>query len=216
VHVVVTREVGHNETLRSWLPPDATVSEVPLTTTNYRDVEEVRAAVESTASFGLFFVRVLTSARSARYRDVALSALAPDAIVLSVGSATAREGDVTGEGGAAGLASHIETGPVLFVGASAPRAELPSLLRDRGIDVTMMACYDTVAATMSSADEAALRDADVVVIGAPSAWVVAAPFINERAWVVVPGATTAASVRATHDRVLEGWGPQLRELLTAL
>lgn len=214
--VVLTREAGHNEKLRSWLPPGALVREVPLTTTNYFDVDDVRATLASTSSFGTFRALVLTSARSALYRDLATSALAPGGIVLSVGSATAGEGDVTGAGGAVDLAAHIDAGPVLFVGASASRDELPSLLRDKGIEVTTVACYDTLAAPLSPSDEATLREADVVMIGAPSAWVVGAPFIEERTWVVVPGATTAASVRATHERVLEGWGPHLRELLAAL
>ncbi len=49
VNVVVTREVGKNESLTSWLPPESTVVEVPLTTTRYFDLDAVRAALDVVA-----------------------------------------------------------------------------------------------------------------------------------------------------------------------
>jgi uroporphyrinogen-III synthase len=216
VHVAVTREAGHNETLTSWVPENATVSEVPLTSTRYFDAETVRLALESSEYFGHFRTLVVTSARSAPYREVATTALEVGAKVLAVGSASASGGDVVGDGGAADLAPLIEEGPVLLLGALSMREELPALLRAEGFEVTTVACYETTPTTLTSEDERTLARADVVFIGAPSAWSVGADFVSKEALVVVPGATTAAAVRTTHERVLEGWGPQLHEVLGAL
>ncbi len=216
MRVVVTREAGRNDTLRDWLPEDAQVSEVPLTTTRPFDPEEVRAALHDDEHFGTFQVLVLTSSRSAPYRDVARGALAEGALVVSVGAATTSEADVVGSGGAMDVASAIVDGPVLLLGASSMRDELPSALRAKGLSVTTLACYETLAVTLTDADQRTLRSADVVVIGAPSAWAVGGPFVSEAAWVVVPGATTAAAVRQTHERIIEGWGPALRERLVGL
>jgi uroporphyrinogen-III synthase len=216
VHVVVTREAGHNEVLKSWLPDDATVREVPLTMTRYLDDDSVRSALTSSEYFGRYRALVVTSARSAAFRELAMTALDPNARVFAVGTASASDGDVVGEGGAAELAPKIDEGPVLFLGARSMREELPALLRAKGLEVTSVACYETLPVALSSEDEAALARADVVFIGAPSAWLVGAPFVPETAWVVVPGATTAAAVRQSHDRVLEGWGPELGEVLRAL
>jgi uroporphyrinogen-III synthase len=96
------------------------------------------------------------------------------------------------------------------------RDELATELLRRGLVVETLACYETVPADLSGADEATLRDADIVFIGAPSAWSVAEDFVSERSLVIVPGATTAALVGRHHPRVLEGWGPQLREVLRSL
>jgi uroporphyrinogen-III synthase len=143
--------------------------------------------------------------------------------VLSVGSATARalesgdvEVDVVGGGGGLDLAPTITEGPVLLLGAATMRDELAVALRDRGVEVTVLTCYETLPAVLTSDDEASLRDADVVFIGAPSAWLVAKAFVPANAWVVVPGATTADTVRRQHERVIEGWGPELQEHLLAL
>ncbi len=69
---------------------------------------------------------------------------------------------------------------------------------------------------LDPAEIESLRDADVVFIGAPSAWAVAREFVRTAAWVVVPGASTGAVVRDDHPRVLEGWGPDLRTRLAEL
>jgi uroporphyrinogen-III synthase len=223
VRVVVTREVGYNDPLRSWLPEGATVNEVPLTTTRFFDAHEVHATLRASEHYGAFRALVVTSARSALYVAVAREGLRDGGSVLSVGSATARaleshdvEVDVVGEGGSAELAPTITEGPVLFLGAAAMREELAAELKDKGVDVTVLACYETLPAVLTSDDEGFLRDADVVFIGAPSAWLVASPFVSPDARVVVPGATTAAYVRRQHQRVLVGWGPELREHLEAL
>jgi uroporphyrinogen-III synthase len=93
------------------------------------------------------------------------------------------------------------------------RDELVVALRGRGLDVSVVACYETQPIVPSDADRALLAAADVVFIGAPSAWSVARRFVAPDAWIVVPGATTGAVVAAQHERVLEGWGPSLRQRL---
>ncbi len=223
MNVVVTRERGHNDALIGWLPEGVAVREVPLTTTRFHDTDEVMGVLRESHYYGQFRFLVVTSARSALYASLAKDALAIGGAVLVVGTETAHaleEEDVAvgliGEGGAVDLAPAINDGPVLVLGAATMRDELAKELRARGLVVETLACYETVPANLSGADEAALRDADVVFIGAPSAWSVAEDFVSERSLVVVPGATTAATVRRHHARVSEGWGPQLRELLRSL
>ena len=156
---------------------------------------------------------MVTSARSALYVALAREALAPGARVLTVGTATARAleeedvvVDLTGEGGAGDLAEEISAGPVLVLGAATMREELRDALVVRGIEVEHLACYETVPAELTPSDESNLREADVAFIGAPSAWRVAAAFIEPACWVVVPGPSTArrrgARARA-RDRGLE-------------
>ncbi|HVB51247.1 MAG TPA: uroporphyrinogen-III synthase [Acidimicrobiales bacterium] len=223
MRVVLTREQGHNEDQRTWLPDDTLVTEVPLTTTHYFDVNHVRRELLNTNHVGAIKVLVVTSGRSARYVAAAKEALSEGALVLSVGTATTlalgdavSTTDADDEGGALRLAAEIVEGPVLLIGATTMRSELPSALRARGIEVTKVACYETLPAVLSVEDERQLRGADVVFIGAPSAWQVAEGLIEARAWVVVPGATTGAEVRRSHERVIEGWGPGLKEHLRTL
>ncbi len=110
----------------------------------------------------------------------------------------------------------MDVGPVLLLGAATMRPELASALRAKGIDVVSVACYETQGATLSASDERLLRDADVVFIGAPSAWSVARELVAPETWVVVPGASTGTDVRRDHARVIEGWGPELRSRLVEL
>lgn len=221
--VVVTRERGHNDALIAWLPDGAVVREVPLTATRFFESDEVMSVLRESHFFGQFRYLVVTSARSALYASLARQALALNGTVLVVGTATAHaleeenvEVGVIGDSGATELATSIDAGPVLLLGAATMRDELATELLSRGIVVETLACYETVPADLSGADEATLRDADVVFIGAPSAWLVAEDFVSEAALVVVPGSTTAAVVQRHHPRVLEGWGPQLREHLGSL
>jgi uroporphyrinogen-III synthase len=143
--------------------------------------------------------------------------------VLVVGTATAHaledesiDVGLIGEGGAADLAPAVNEGPVLLLGAASMRDELERELVTRGLVVERLACYETVPADLSGAEQAALANADVVFIGAPSAWSVAQDFVSERTLVVVPGPTTATAVQRNHPRVVEGWGPHLREVLRSL
>lgn len=223
MNVVVTRERGHNDELLAWLPEDVTAREVPLTTTRFFDAHEVMGVLRDSHFYGQFRYLVVTSARSALYASLARDALAIGGSVLVVGTATAHaleDDDVevgfVGEGGAADLAPAIDAGPVLLLGAASMREELANDLAARGVAVETLACYETVPADLSGADEATLRDAQVVFIGAPSAWSVAEEFVGEDAWVIVPGPTTAAHVRQHHQRVLEGWGPELRDVVRGL
>ena len=223
MHVVVTRERGHNDSLTPWLPDSATVREIPLTTTRFYDSDEVMSVLRESHYFGQFRYLVVTSARSALYASLAKESMGLHGAVLVVGTATAHaledesvEVGFVGESGAADLAPSIDEGPVLLLGAAGMRDELERALLDRGLLVETLACYETVHADLSGADQAALRDADVVFIGAPSAWAVAEDFVSERTLVVVPGSTTAAAVQRSHARIVEGWGPHLREVLGSL
>jgi uroporphyrinogen-III synthase len=222
VNVVVTREAGKNGELRSWLPPDATVLEVPLTRTTYLDGDDVRAALDASPYTGEYRSLVVTSERSVAYVDDGLRVSAPDVEVYSVGPRTSlalsthHVSSVPGEGSAASLAQHIVQGPVLILGATTMREELPDALRDKGLEVVMIACYETVGLSLTTSDVEALRGAGAIVIGAPSAWAVAREHVSKDTWVVVPGESTAAAVRIDHARVLEGWGPDLRTRLAEL
>jgi len=223
VNVVVTREAGKNDPLRAWLPPEAAVTEVPLTTTTYFELDAVRAALEESPGHGTYRSLVVTSERSVDYVEMALRASAPDVEVFSVGPTTAsalgnRGVSVhqQGEGSADSLAPHIARGPVLLLGARSMREELGAVLREKGLAVVAIACYETVGAQLDRSEKETLRHADVLFIGAPSAWAVARENVAPDTWVVVPGASTGAVVGVDHPRVIEGWGPQLRTRLAEL
>jgi len=223
VKVVVTREAGWNGVIRAWLPTGTTVEEVPLTTTTYVAPEDVRAAIQNFDAVETFRTLVVTSERSAGYVDIALSASATDVEVFCVGAATAEalrtrgiHVHVTGEGTANDLARSISHGPVLILGAKTLRADLKSSMLAKGLEVTTVACYETIPLTLDALDVTKVRAADVLFIGAPSAWDVAREFVNPDTWVVVPGTTTAGIVHQDHSRVIEGWGPDLAARLTGL
>jgi uroporphyrinogen-III synthase len=223
VKVVVTREAGMNESLIALLPPAAIVDEVPLTRTEYFDPDDVRRELEASRAYGTFVALVVTSERSVRYVDIAFAASSPDVEIYSVGPVTtdalvAHDVYVTREsdGTATTLTNHLNTGPVLLLGARLMRAELASALRAKGLEVITVACYETVGLDVSPGDAKRVRDADVVFIGAPSAWSVARELVAAATWVVVPGASTATDVRHDHDRVIEGWGPDLHTRLVDL
>ncbi len=223
MNVVVTRERGHNDELTAWLPTGTSVREVPLTTTRFYESDEVMNILRESHYFGQFRYLIVTSARSALYASLAREALGLHGAVLVVGTATAHaledeniDVGLIGDGGAASLAPSIDGGPVLLLGAVGMRDELERALLARGLIVERLPCYETLTADLSGADQAALRDADAVFIGAPSAWSVAQDFVSERALVVVPGSTTADVVGRTHANVFQGWGPQVREVLRSL
>ncbi len=223
MRVVLTREAGRNSALVDWLPPGATYTEVPLTRTRYLERHEVRATIEASDWKGQFRSLVVTSERSQSYAAIAVGLSAPDVEVFSVGATTSaaleRQGITVqhqGDGGALSLAPHVRHGPVLALGARAMREDLARALRDDGLEVEVVACYETQAVVPSDEDRVRLAQADVVFIGAPSAWEVARPFVARDAWIVVPGATTGAVVASEHERVLEGWGPSVRERLAVV
>ncbi len=221
--VVLTRERGANASLVAQLPAGYDVSEVPLTRSALYDVEVVRAALDAHRAVGPFRTLVVTSARGAPYAALAQGALSDDAVVCCVGPVTERAlsecgvgVDVVGRGAVASLATVVSAGPVLVLGAKRTRPELAASLRARGLDVFNLACYETVPVELTPDQIEVLARADVVFIGAPSAWAVAQRVVSPRTWVVVPGATTAAAVRATHSRVAEGWGAAAAPLLATL
>jgi uroporphyrinogen-III synthase len=223
MRVVVTRERGYNKDLVSWVPEDASVSEVPLTTTRYFDSHEVQNTLHASQHFGHFRALVVTSARSALYVALAREALAPGGTVLSVGTATARalenedvDVDVVGDTGVVDLDVEIADGPVLLLGAAAMREELSTSLASRGVEVEKLTCYETNPAVLTPDEEIELREADVVFIGAPSAWLVASSYVDPQTWIVVPGSTTESIVGRRHERVIVGWGPALKDRLLAL
>ncbi len=219
----MTREAGTNVELTSWLPRGATVEEVPLTTTTYLDDDDVRAALDGSSLVGKFRALVVTSGRGAKYVELALRASAPDVEVFSVGPSTSAALSshgvhvrAQGEGTAETLIRHIARGPVMMLGAKAMRDELTTALRAKGLEVEMIACYESVGLSLTPKDGQTVRDADVLFIGAPSAWAVAREVVADDTWVVVPGSSTGAAVRADHDRVIEGWGPHLATRLPEL
>lgn len=224
MRVVLTREAGRNDEMRAWLPDHASVTELPLTSTRYVELSEVDRLLRSTAPrYGEFAALVVTSSRTKPYVATAQRALRAGAAVLSVGPATTRSLQELGvaisaeaPSRALDLANHIVRGPVLLLGAGEMRDELTSALEARSIEVTHVACYHTLAETLSGEQQDLLGRAQVVLIGAPTAWVVAQPFVNASTLVVVPGAATASVVLTHHERVLEGWGPSLRERLGSL
>ncbi len=220
VKIVVTRERGHNESLREWLDPP--FAEVPATRTLERGVEDVRAELAETAPGATWLV--VTSSRSVGPLSVGRDLVSPSTRVAAVGEATARAllaldwpVDVVGSSGALSLLEHLDTSPILVVGAESARPELPAELRRRGIEVRVVSLYRTEARTLEESERRVLREADVVVVGAPSAWRVLRADIEPRTFVVVPGETTRAEVARDHQRVLVGGGadwPAVRDLVT--
>ncbi len=211
--VALTREVGRNEELRRWVGSRAPVCEIPLTSTHYRAPEDVASDIDALSGFGRFASFAVTSVRVGRYVGVATPALMPGADFFSVGTrTTAMLRDLgfavayESEGTSLDLARHIIHGPVLILGAVNGRDELVTSLRRSELETHLVECYETVPAALDEAAIGQLGHADVVFIGAPSAWRVARDLIKPDAWVLVPGATTLHDVRATHERVLVGWG----------
>ena len=223
MRVVLTREAGHNDLLREYVPVGAQILEVPLSRTRYRTLAEVTREIESSRDFGAFETLVVTSPRSDEYLETVRPALSPDAEIYSVGRSTTRalvrhDFTLTGEssGSAADLAPFVTRGPVLLLGAKIIRRELPDALDKRGLRIFHLACYETVPVDLDDSGREVLASADVVFVGAPSAWRLCQEFVRESAWVVVPGSTTGDEVRLTHDRVIEGWDPSLRDVLDSL
>ncbi len=217
MRVVLTREAGRNERLLEWLA-GVDVEEVPLTTTVVVDEAAFDAQID-TAPRGVRYL-VVTSARAAAW--AARAARVIDAPLLSVGAETSRAlrdldlvVEAQGES-ARDLAGLISAGPVVSLGAAQTRPELAEALSARGIGLYHVVCYETRALELTDHDRETLARADVILIGAPSAWEVARDFVAPRAWVIVPGATTAQVVAESHHRVLAGWGPELATRVAGL
>lgn len=216
MRVVLTREAGLNEAQRSLVPPSATIYEVPLTTTHYYEASDVVRALAEVSEIAAV---VVTSARAAKYAVVAHNQV-PKAAVWSVGESTAealsRVGvhpKVVGVQGVEELVASIDKGPVLFLGAKESRPEGVASLQARGIPCVSIPCYETLPLALNLGDQELLKRADVVFIGAPSAWSVAKSHVAPEALVVTSGETTAQEVRLTHENVLIGWNEESKRRL---
>lgn len=203
--VILTREPPRNDELRAALAPRCRVLEVPLTTTSFRAAEDV--ARDITAA-GLVATIAVTSARAATAAALAVTT-SPAATVIAVGDATAAALRAvvsvpvqSSTGGATALAALVVAGPVLVLGAAAPRPELDAALGERGIAIARVAVYDTEPVELGGLAREELRLGDVLVIGAPSAWRVARAEVRHGATVVVLGPTTRDAVAADHARVV--------------
>ncbi len=211
--VALTRERGHNDELRHLVGARADVVEIPLTHTYFRPVTQVEDEIRRSGHFGLFRSLVVASARANRYVPSLSGALAERARVFSVGPKTSavleRSGfKVTHESlaGALDLSPFIRFGPVLLLGAVGGRDDLFQDLKSRRLRPVLVRCYETLAPPLEEQSLEELRRADVVFIGAPSAWRVARDVVSNQAWVLVPGETTLKEVCASHQRALVGWG----------
>jgi uroporphyrinogen-III synthase len=213
--VALTRERGHNEELRHRIGARAGVLELPLTATRFRPLREVDDDIHSLTHFGDFRSLVVTSARCDRYVALARDALFEVHEVFSVGPATTTTLERSGlavthesSGSALDLADFITKGPVLLLGAVGGRVELSEALARRSLHPRLVECYSTVDVTPDEREKEQLRNADVVFIGAPSAWRVARALVSAHVWVLVPGRTTLDVVKEDHERVLVGWGQE--------
>lgn len=211
--VALTRERGHNVELLRLVADRATVVEIPLTTTRFRPLEDVSSEIHSSSHYGSFRSLVASSSRVACYLDVARDAMATGFQVFSTGVATSEV--LAGHGlqvthqspdTALQLADVISEGPVLLLGAINGRDELPDELARRHLVPVAIECYETLPAVLDDESVDLFRRADVVFIGAPSAWRSGQHLVSPDAWVLVPGTTTLEVVRATHERTLVGWG----------
>jgi len=219
VRVVLTREAGMNDSLRWLLPPESQVVEVPLTHTKYLGDESILEQVQSVV--GMKTVAI-TSARSVR----ALSGPLRDFShlpIYCVGEATAkslRESGIepawVGTNGAAELANEIPSGPVLFVGAKENREELAEALARRTIELHSVSSYETLPVELTEGEIVEIGSADVLFIGAPSAWSVAEQFVGEKTVIVAKGETTAQVVKVSHPETIVGWGSETKEILAEL
>jgi uroporphyrinogen-III synthase len=189
------------------------VSEVPVTSTVFHSIEEVRDAVAALDPSALTSIS-LTSARAARYL-VCLPPSLQHLPLLCVGEATASECVRMGitpvavcEGGGADLAPLLPEGTTLSLGALATLDTLDVAFAARGGVVRRVACYETVGRDLDGAEQATIATADAIFVGAPSSWHVICDLVQPSAWIVVPGEQTASVVRETHEPVIVGWNAQ--------
>jgi uroporphyrinogen-III synthase len=209
--VVLTREAGRNDELRHALEGSCRVLEVPLTATLYRTGDDVARDVEALAAKTPFATVAFTSPRGAAIAALvvarvpgcalaAAGALTAAALRVALGEQTEILTPTTPGGRALGEA--IVRGPVLVVGAALPSRALDDALAARFIEVSRVASYETRPVALGGLSREELRIGDVVLIGAPSTWAVAAPEIRRTAIVIVPGETTRAAVAESHERVV--------------
>lgn len=211
--VLLTREPPRNDELRRHLEGRCAMNELPLTSTREFEVSEFDRTLERLGDDPKCIV--VTSARAATYAARARVRF-PDADVVAVGPATLRALELQGVAGvqsspalsASSIASMDLAAPVLSLGALHPRPELANGLAARGVTHTHVAVYETVPRVLTGTDQLLLKNSDAVVISAPSAWEVAAPYIRPETVVVAQGETTAEVVRKTHANVVIAATPE--------
>ena len=204
--VVLTREAPRNDALRRILSTIIPVDEVPLTSTRVREVRQDIDALDAVTTL------VVTSARGASAAQLVVERFAPR--VIAVGSRTARHlrnlgidnVEESDDEGAASVARMNVAGRVAIVGAAETRPELPELLSAQGIAWCHIAAYETVPERLSEAQIEVIGDADGIVIAAPSAWRVVAPFVNAGTLIMARGLTTAREVSREHDYLVVAAG----------
>lgn len=202
--VVLTREPPRNDSLRRILELVIEVVEVPATTTQYIASDEVVAQCTIQPQ-----TVIVTSPRAVTAALAIVNGHAPNTLI-AVGSTTAHALAAGGapevltadEEGARGVASLSFPGPVLTVGARETRPELGELLRERGLVFQHCAAYITQECSLDQGAITEIQSADALVVAAPSAWRVVAPYVNASALVVVRGATTFDAVSREHAHVV--------------
>ena len=206
-HILLTREPPRNDEVRRRLEGRCVVQELPLTSTREFEVSEFDRTLEHLSGEAASIV--VTSARAAIYAGRAKRRF-PHAVMVAVGPATLRALELQGISdahvspalSATSIATMDLAAPVLSLGALHPRPELANGLAARGVAHTHVAVYETVPRVLTAAEQELLATTDVVVIGAPSAWEVAAPHIRPETVVVAQGTTTAEVIRDTHANVV--------------
>ena len=205
--VTLTREPPRNDEVRRRLEGHCIVQELALTSTREFEASAIDSALEQLVDVPQTIV--VTSSRAAMFVARALVRF-PRATVVAVGPATLRALELQGVSdvhvspalSAMSIAAMDLGAPVLSLGALHPRPELTDGLEVRGVAHTHVAVYETVARVLTPIEQETLATSDAVVIGAPSAWTVAAPHIRPETVVVAQGATTAEVVAATHHAVV--------------
>lgn len=208
--VALTREPPFNDELRDALSSTVRITEIPLTRTVYCSHTIIVDELASHPRRDTFATLAITSARAAQYLECALAFAADDAVVAVLGRATMNAVLAAGavsadrvvalaqEENAAALGALIERGPVLALSANNPRPELRTAVLAKGLVFDEVVCYSTQSVELTKSERRGLRRAQVVVIGAPSAWNVARHEVSPHAVVVTWGETTASAVRADH------------------
>lgn len=221
--IVLTRERPHNDDLIRGIGDLADVLEVPVTTTVLFDPADIERRRDE-LDLSHFATLVVTSSRALSALELVRPVLDSNVSVAVVGELTANlvassfsPVDLVASS-ASELASRIEAGPVLHVGAARPRHELAEGLAARGIAHRHLATYDTVPAVLTETQRQTLAHADVVVMAAPSAWDVAREYVESTSVVIAIGATTAEHVARDHE-VINAEGDVLgaiRDVMVAL
>jgi uroporphyrinogen-III synthase len=218
--VVVTAAAGSfpglGEALRSL---SAEVIEIPLLTfAAPADWAEVDRAIRE---LGRYAAVAFTSPRAAaafggRWEQIGRDSLPPvwaagrrtAAALRPLASAvrTASEDEVGRMGAAAAVAAEMVregmAGPVLFPCGEIRRDELPTRLRQEGIEVDEVVCYRSIVAGEEAAREA-VRRAGILIVASPTVaeLLARASAPTPRPSLLAVGPTTAAAARAA------GWSP---------